>query len=51
MPGNYPKEKIQHTEHSEGLKSELLWLITQKNNNALWCVKKYTAFIVSNTQD
>jgi len=21
MPGNYPKESIQHTEHSEGLKS------------------------------
>jgi len=30
MPGNYPEEKIQHTEHGESLKPRIIDLLPQK---------------------
>jgi hypothetical protein len=29
-PGNYPEENIQHTEHSESLKSRILQILYQR---------------------
>jgi len=35
-PGNYPEENIQHTEHSEGLKSRTFVLKEYTHSLKLW---------------
>jgi len=42
-PGNYPEENIQHTEHSESLKSRIL-LLTYSMEQSPQLVKKFPAF-------
>jgi hypothetical protein len=42
MPGNYPEENIQHTEHGESLKSRIHFMLSSKNQNK----KKFNAFFI-----
>jgi len=38
-PGNYPKENIQHTEHSESLKSRIVPSSLNAQYEAVWSLK------------
>jgi hypothetical protein len=41
MPGNYPKERIQHTEHGESLKSRIMSVHSLEKNNEIFHPKHY----------
>jgi len=32
-PGNYPEENVQHSEHSESLKTRITFFVANINNN------------------